>query len=229
MKKNFLLAGASSAMAKETALLLAKDNHHTLGISRKEISGVYSEFHSVNNYDSSSLPELKLSLHGLVYFPGSIRLKPFHRITKDEFLEDYQINVLGAIQVLQKYLPLLKQNEKASVVLISSVAAKTGMPFHASIASAKAAIEGLSMSLAAEFAPNIRVNCIAPSLVETPLAEKFLGSEEKKEAMKKRNPSGMVGDCKEMGSLIHFLLNENSSYINGQIIPIDGGHSTLRV
>ena len=229
MSKTFLLVGASSAMSVETARLLTQGNHTVIGISRQAIHEPYSQVHNVIDYNFGSLPNLTDPIDGLVYFPGSIRLKPFTRISKEEFLEDYTINVLGAINVLQQYLPLLKKTTSPSVVLISSVAAKTGMPFHTSIASAKAAIEGLSISLAAELAPQVRVNCIAPSLVNTPLAEKFLSTDEKQEAMKKRNPSHKIGSSKELAQLISFLLSDHSSYINGQIISIDGGHSSLRV
>ena len=125
------------------------------------------------NLDLSGLPEL---IDGLVYCPGSINLKPFHRLTEADFLTDWQINFMGAVKVIQQLLPALKKAEKPSIVLFSTVAVGTGMPFHASIASAKAAVEGLTRSLAAELAPKIRVNCIAPSLVQTSLAEKLVNT-----------------------------------------------------
>ena len=228
MSTNFLIIGAASAMAKATSQLLQANGGNTIGISRGDCSSHYTKTFQVTDYRTESLPEINEPISGLVYFPGSIRLKPFNRISKEEFLEDYSISVMGAIETIQKYLPNLKKQGNSSLVLISSVAASTGMPFHASVGSAKAAIEGLTLALAAEFAPVIRVNCIAPSLVNTPLAEKFLSSEEKKEAMKKRNPSQMVGESEDIAEMVAYILSEKSRYMSGQIIRLDGGHSTLR-
>ena len=164
-----------------------------------------------------------------MYFPGTINLKPFNRYTKDDFLHDYSINALGAAAFAQAYLPNLKKSSNGSIVFISTVAVAAGMPFHSSIAMAKAALEGLTRSLAAELAPKIRVNCIAPSLTDTPLSEKFLGTPEKREAAQSRNPSKKVGSAEDIANAIAFLLSEKSAWITGQVLAVDGGMGNLKV
>lgn len=172
--------------------------------------------------------ELPETLHGLVYFPGTITLKPFHRLGDDDFLQDLQVNLLGAVRLLRLALPALKKAESASVVLFSTVAVRAGLPFHASIASAKGAVEGLARSLAAELAPRIRVNCIAPSLTDTPLAENLLSSEEKRAAAEKRHPLHRIGNPAENARLVAFLLGDDSGFMTGQVLRPDGGLSVLR-
>lgn len=166
---------------------------------------------------------------GAVYCPGTIRLKPFHRIGSNEFLEDWQINAQGAAHFLQALHKALTQSVSASVVLFSTVAVQQGMPFHASIAMAKGAVEGLGRSLAAEWAPKVRVNVIAPSLTQTPLAEKLMSSPEKIEAGNKRHPLGRVGQAEDHANLACFLLSQESSWMTGQVIGLDGGMGALRV
>jgi NAD(P)-dependent dehydrogenase (short-subunit alcohol dehydrogenase family) len=136
---------------------------------------------------------------------------------------------MGAVEVLQTYLPNLKKGQHPSVVLLSSVAAQTGLPFHASISMAKAAIEGLTMALAAEWAPSIRVNAVAPSLTDSPLSERFLSTPEKTEAAKNRNPMKKVGSPQEIAEAICFLLNDSSSWMTGQVLTTDGGYGKLRL
>ncbi len=178
------------------------------------------------NIDLSSLPEV---IDGLVYCPGSINLKPFHRLTEAEFLSDWQINFMGAVRIIQAVLPRLKGAESASIVLFSTVAAGVGMPFHASIASAKGAVEGLTRSLAAELAPRIRVNCIAPSLTQTPLADKLVNTPEKMEGAARRHPLQRIGQASDIASMALFLLSSDSSWMTGQVLHVDGGLSTLKV
>ena len=157
-------------------------------------------------------------------------LKPFHRLTLDEMRRDMEVNHFGAIRVLQEALPALKKSRSASasVVLFSSVAATTGMAMHSSIAPAKAAVEGLGRSLAAEWAPKVRVNVIAPSLTDTPLAAPILSSDERREAAGKRHPLHRVGDASEVASMVKFLIEDSSAFITGQVFGIDGGMSSLR-
>jgi 3-oxoacyl-[acyl-carrier protein] reductase len=226
--RTYLFIGASSAMAQTTCEQLLSAGHRVIGISRSEVSG-YSDSLNADEYSLEQLPEITVPIDGLVYFPGTIQLKPFHRFKPEEVLNDLQVNTLGAFQSIQKYLPNLKQGTSPSIVLFSSVAAGTGMTFHASIAMAKGAIEALTRSLAAEFAPTIRVNAIAPSLTDTPLGEKFLSSPEKREASAQRNPLKKVGTTEELSNSIEFLLSEKSSWITGQILHVDGGMGTLRV
>ncbi len=180
--------------------------------------------------DSLELDDLPPELHGLAYCPGTIRLRPFQRLGTEAFLEDYRINLLGAVNVIQKCLPRLRKSKTgASIVLFSTVAVQTGMPFHASIASAKGAVEGLTRALAAEFAPRIRVNAIAPSLTETPLAESLLSTEGKRSAAAERHPLKRIGSPQDIAQLAVHLLSDNGSWISGQIIHVDGGMGALRV
>ncbi|MFO0477950.1 MAG: SDR family NAD(P)-dependent oxidoreductase [Bacteroidota bacterium] len=228
MSKTFLFAGASSAIAKETAKILNDKGHRVIGISTKDTNSVYSEFHQIEKYDFGVYPEITDSLDGLVYFPGTINLKPFARLSQAEFINDFQINSLGAIAFVQAYLNHLKKSQHGSIVFLSSVAASIGLPFHASISMAKGAIEGLIRALAAEFAPSIRVNCVAPSLVNTPLGYKFINTPDKMEQMKKRNPLQKVGDPIDVAQAIVFLLLEESAWVSGQVLSIDGGMSKIK-
>ncbi len=228
MIQTYLFAGASSAIAKETAQLLQTKGHKVIGISTKEKDFAYDEFYQIASYEFGNFPVLDNEISGLVYFPGTINLKPFHRLKPEEFATDYAINAMGAVAFTQNYLPNIKKVEKSSIVFISTVAVGIGMPFHSSIAMAKGAIEGLTKALAAEYAPSIRVNCIAPSLVNSPLAEKFLSSPEKIESMQKRNPMQKVGDAADIANAVVFLLGNESKWISGQIMAVDGGMSTLK-
>jgi NAD(P)-dependent dehydrogenase (short-subunit alcohol dehydrogenase family) len=164
-----------------------------------------------------------------VYFPGTISLKPFHRISHDDFARDLQINLLGAVHALQSALPALKASGNASVVLFSSIAVAQGMSFHASIAAAKGAVEGLARSLAAEWAPLIRVNVLAPSLTDTPLAQSLLSDETKRAAAAKRHPLQQVGQADDIVALLDFLISDHSRFMTGQILRPDGGLSSVRL
>lgn len=228
MPKNFLFAGASSAIALQTASMFQHDGHQVFGISTKPLSEGYNQSFLVERYSQGFFPVLEQPLDGLVYFPGTINLKPFARITPADFTRDYEINALGAAMFIQHYLPNLKKSGTASVVLISSVAASLGLPFHSSISMAKAALEGLTRALAAELAPSIRVNCIAPSLVDTPLASKFIDTDEKREQVAKRNPLRKVGSPSDIAGMVSFLLCDESQWMTGQVLNIDGGMGSLK-
>ncbi|MET4141800.1 SDR family oxidoreductase [Pedobacter sp. UYP1] len=232
-KKNILVVGGSSGIGLSLVKLLHQQNANIYVISRSiaedwpaEVqylqADVTGDLNAVNGF-------LPTELHGLVYSVGSITLKPFNRLTEDDFLNDYRINVLGAARIIQESVKQLKNAGAASIVLISSVAAKTGMPYHASIAAAKAAVEGLALSLAAEFAiQQIRVNVVAPSLTNTPLAQNLLGTPEKREASAKRHPLGKIGQPEDISNLIAFLLAEESGWMTGQVIGVDGGLGKLK-
>lgn len=174
------------------------------------------------------LPQISEPLNGIVYCPGTINLKPLKSLKLEDFQNDFEVNLLGAVKVINKYFNNLKEAGKSSIVLFSTVAVQTGMPYHASIASAKGAVEGLTRSLAAEFAPNIRVNCIAPSITNTPLAEKLLNNETKVKSSEDRHPLKRIGDAKEIAEAVAFLISDSASFITGQIIKIDGGISSIK-
>ncbi len=179
--------------------------------------------------DFEIIPNLPEVIDGLVYCPGTINLKPFHRFTIEDFQNDYNVNVLGAVRVLQACMKGLKKSDSAAVVLFSTVAVGVGLGFHSSISSAKGAVEGLAKSLAAEWAPNkIRVNVVAPSLTDTPLAGQLLGTEDKKEASNKRHPLGRYGQPEDIASAAIYLLSDNASWMTGQVLHLDGGLSSLR-
>ncbi|MEZ4935166.1 MAG: SDR family oxidoreductase [Saprospiraceae bacterium] len=232
--KNYLVVGGSSGIGLSLVKKLSAEGHQVLVISRN--AQTLSHLPNVTHLEKDLLTdevlegELPEALDGLVYCPGSINLKPFRSLKTEAFLADFQINVLGAVKVLQAAQKALKKAETpASVVLFSTVAVGQGMPFHSSIAASKGAVEGLARSLAAEWAPNIRVNCIAPSLTDTPLAERLVSTPEKKEANAQRHPLKRIGAPEDIAALAHFLLSENSSWMSGQVIGLDGGMSTLKI
>ena len=232
MSKNILIIGASSGIGEATAQNLINKGFNVYTASRNEakVSAIKHFTWDAQNPDNSVFSELPDTLDGLVYCPGTINLKPFQRLSQDDFKNDFQINVLGAVSVIQAVLPKLKKSSSASVVLYSTVAVKIGMGFHASVAASKGAIEGLTRSLAAELAPNkIRVNCIAPSLTETPLAKNLLSSDEKKEASNKRHPIGRFGQVSDIANMTSFLLSDEGSWMTGQILNIDGGMSSVKM
>lgn len=229
--ENILLIGGNSGIGLETLKILLNKGKNVFVAARKKPE-IEAEFNFLewdveqSKFDSQFLPD---NLSGLIYFPGTINLKPFNRISKDDFLKEFQINFFGAVDVIQAALPILKKNGNASVVLFSTVAVKMGMPFHAGIASAKGALEGLCKSLAAEYSPTIRFNAIAPSLTNTPLASKLLSSPEKIEASQKRHPLNKIGEPQDLAAMASFLLSAKSSFISGQIFIMDGGMSSIKL
>ena len=169
-------------------------------------------------------------LAGLVYAIGTLNLKGLNRLTADEMRRDFEVNALGAALTIQYLAPALRKNGRpASVVLFSSVAAEQGFKMHTSMGMAKGAVRGLTLSLAAELSPKVRVNAISPSLTRTPLAENMLGNEKLAEAIAKMHAMERLGTSEDMAALVEFLISEKSSWITGQIIGVDGGRSTLRI
>lgn len=220
MEKKTLIIGGTKGIGK--AILEELSGHECFIISRSEST---LSNHFMVDALTDELPEID-GLTGIVYCPGSINLKPFHRLTQDDFLDDYQKNVLGAVRVLQFYFRTLKKN-KGSVVLFGTVASQQGMPFHASIAAAKGGLEALARSLAAEWAPSIRVNTVNPSLTDTPLAEALLSTDQKRENAAQRHPLKKIGTPKDIAKAAVFCLEND--WVTGQSIGVDGGMSSVRV
>jgi 3-oxoacyl-[acyl-carrier protein] reductase len=232
MSKNIVIVGASSGIGLETAKSLLAKGYYVFSASRTQpdLAEITHLTWDAQNPDSTVFATLPEEIHGIIYCPGTINLKPFHRLSLEDFKNDFQINVLGAVSVIQAVLPKLKKSDGASIILFSTVAAKLGMGFHASIAASKGAVEGLTLSLAAELSANkIRVNCIAPSLTDTPLAKNLLSTDEKKEASNKRHPIGRFGTSADIANITTFLISDEASWITGQILGVDGGMGSIKM
>lgn len=223
--KNIVLIGGNSGIGASV-----KEKLETLGAQVYSYSRTGGDGKILDVTEAFSLIEgLPEVIDGLVYCPGTINLKPFHRFTVEDFQKDYEVNLLGAVKVLQACMKGLKKSSSASVVLYSTVAVNVGLGFHSSISSAKGAVEGLVRSLAAEWAPSkIRVNAVAPSLTDTPLAAQLLGTEDKKEASNKRHPIGRYGTAEDIAAASVFLLSNDSSWMTGQVLHVDGGMSSVK-
>ncbi|MDX1542417.1 MAG: SDR family oxidoreductase [Christiangramia sp.] len=231
MKKNILLIGGSTGIGKEIAKRMANDNKVIIA-SRNDIQtneeNIQHLKFDVLEDDITKL-ELPDTLHSFIYCPGSIDLRPFKMLKPEQFEKEMNLNFFGLVRSLHGVLDKLKKADQASLIFFSTVAVKTGMPFHTSVAAAKGAIEGFAKSLAAEYAPSFRVNVIAPSLTDTPMAEKLLASDEKKKKMDARHPLKRTGTTKDIASLATYLISEESSWMTGQVLGLDGGLSTLNI
>lgn len=230
--KNFVVIGGTSGIGLETVKQLSNAGHQVYVLSRtnRNLEGLENVTHIQWDAADGNAPvgEFPAQIDGLAYCPGSINLKPFHRLTTADFEADFKINVTGAVRAIQFFLPALKAVDSSSIVLFSTVAVQTGMVFHASIAAAKGAIEGLARSLAAELAPRVRANCIAPSLVQTELSAKLTSTEDKIKASAQRHPLARIGNPTDIASMATLLLTD-ATWLTGQVIHIDGGMSALRV
>lgn len=229
--KNILLIGGSYGIGLALTNLLKEENQiFVASRSKEQLQGknvIHIPFDALQDtLDVSKLPPI---IDGLVYLPGSINLRPFKGIKPETFQEDLNINFIAMVKVLQTVLPQLTASQQASVVLFSSVAAQVGMPFHTSVAAAKGAVEGFAKALAAEYAPKMRVNVIAPSLTDTPLADKFLNNDVKREKSAERHPLKRVGTPDDMAQMAAFLLSENSSWMTGQVLGVNGGMGSLSI
>jgi 3-oxoacyl-[acyl-carrier protein] reductase len=204
-------------------------SHKVVNISRTSPEHTHENLTHYNcDVLNDELPELDAA-DGLVYCPGSINLKPIKRLSLDDFKNDFEINVIGAVKTIQKYLPLLKNGNKPSILLFSTVAAKLGMPFHASVAASKSAVEGLTKSLGAELAPTIRVNAIAPTVTDTDLASKLLRNERMIENMNERHPLKKYLQPQEVADMATFLLSEKAASLSGQIFEMDCGIVSFKI
>lgn len=227
--KNLLIVGASSGVGLALAQRVKGDYQlWTAGRRHPHVDGVnHIDWDATKGALQASY--LPVKLDGLVYCPGTIRLQTFTKLKDSDFEQDLEINVMGAIRAIRCALPALKEAGNASVVLFSTVAVATGMSMHASVAAAKGAIEGLTRSLAAEYAPDIRFNAIAPSLTDTPLATPLLRSDRQREAAANRHPLKRIGSVDDMAAAAEFLLSDRSSWMTGQILKVDGGLGDLRM
>lgn len=229
MTKNILLIGGSQGIGLAMAKILS-EKHNLIVASRSneglnEIGVKHISFDATTDeLDLSILPD---ELHGFAYCPGSINLKPFKMMSMDVFQADMQLNFFSLVKIVKQIMP--KMAEGSSMVFFSTVAVGTGMPFHTSVAAAKGAIEGFAKSMAAEYAPKIRVNVVAPSLVDTTLAKRLLSNDRKREMMSERHPLKRVGEASDIANIAVFLLSEKSTWMTGQIVGVDGGMSTLNV
>ncbi|WP_299457725.1 SDR family NAD(P)-dependent oxidoreductase [uncultured Microscilla sp.] len=231
--KNYLIIGGSSGIGKALVAQLASEGHqvyatyHTTAVSDAP-KGV--QYHPLNVTDETlNLDFLPDSIDGVAYCPGSINLLPFARIKPQQFANDYELQVLGAVKVLQAIQKKLKAAQNPSIVFFSTVAVQTGFAFHAQVAASKGAIEGLTRALAAEFAPSIRVNAIAPSITDTPLAGRLLNSDDKKDKNAQRHPLKKIGTPDDIAQTAAFLFSDKANWMTGQIIHVDGGMSSVKL
>lgn len=224
--KKILVVGGNKGIGKAIVDEL-KSDHAIVNFSRTAPETHHNITHHEIDVLKDELPELE-DINAVVYCPGSINLKPVERLSLDDFRADFEINVLGAVNVIKNYAKTLKNNN-GNVVLFSTVATQLGMPFHASVAASKSAIEGITKSLAAEYATKIRFNCIAPTVTNTDLAARLLRNDKQKEAMQDRHPLKQYLQAEEVAQLATYLLSDKSKAISGQVFPIDAGLITLKL
>ncbi len=228
MKKTIIIIGGSKGIGKAIVDTLVV-HHNIINISR---TAPENNSPNLSHYGcdvlNDELPEIEQA-DALVYCPGSINLKPVSRLSLEDFKSDYEVNVLGAVKAIQKYLPVLKNGNNPSILMFSTVATKLGMPFHASIAAAKSAVEGLTKSLGAELAPTIRVNAIAPTVTNTDLASKLLRNERQVEAMKERHPLKSFLQPEDVAGMAEYLLSDKARSVSGQIFELDFGIVSFKI
>lgn len=226
--KNILIIGGSKGIGNAILLQqLEQHSIHNISRSAPELSHPNLKHYSLDVL-KDSLPEIE-NIDALVYCPGSINLKPIGSLSIEDFRNDFEINVIGAVKVIQNYLPILKKGTNPSILLFSTVAAKLGMPFHASIATAKAGVEGLVKSLGAELASVVRINAIAPTITETSLSAGILRNDRMKENMVERHPMKGYLKPEEVGDMADFLLSEKAKSISGQVFEMDYGIVTFKI
>ena len=230
--KNIFIVGASSGIGHALAESLQAQGAALFTAGRTQPEGIQSTHMTwdvTQTPAADALTQLPDMLHGIVYCPGTINLKPFQRLTPDDYRNDLEINVLGAVATIHACYAAIKKSKAGSIVLFSTVAAKLGMGMHSSVSVAKSAVEGLTKSLAAELAPfNVRVNAVAPSLTDTPMAQFLLADDTKREAANKRHPLNRYGSPQDIASMAAYLLSDQAAWITGQIIGVDGGMGTLK-
>ncbi len=238
MNKKILIFGGTGAIGFSIAKKMNEEGYSPVIISRNKedlaskAENIGCEYETCDILDSDQIENVSKKYNdevvGLAYCVGSINLKPLRMSKNDDFIDSFKINTLGAINVIKSNLPSLTKNN-GSILLFSTVAVQQGFTNHSIVSSSKGAIEGLTLSLAAEFAPKIRVNCIAPSLTDSKMSQKMVSNETIKKAIENMHPIPKIGQGEDFGDLSSFLLSEKNSWITGQIFHIDGGRSTLRI
>ncbi|NJB70174.1 NAD(P)-dependent dehydrogenase (short-subunit alcohol dehydrogenase family) [Saonia flava] len=228
MKKNILMIGGSCGIGNTIAKILMIDYQlYVASRTQKGLENIDAQHilfdATKDSLDKSLLPE---DLHGFIFCPGSINLKPFKMMSMDIFKDDMELNFFSLVNTVKEIMPIMQ--EGSSMIFFSTVAVSVGMPFHTSVAGSKGAIEGFAKSLAAEYAPKIRVNVIAPSLVDTPLSSRLLSNEKKREMMALRHPLKRIGEKTDIANAAEFLISDKSSWMTGQVIGVDGGISTIK-
>lgn len=226
--RTLILIGGSKGIGKAIANTLLP-SHNVINISRTAPEYSHENLQHIScDAINDDLPEIARA-DALIYCPGSINLKPINRLKLEDFRSDFEINVIGAVKAVQKYLPILKSGENPSIILFSTVAVKLGMPFHASVAAAKAGVEGLTKSLGAELAPSIRVNAIAPTVTDTDLASKLLRNDRMIENMKERHPLKKYLAPQEVADLASYLISDKSLALSGQVFEMDCGIVSFKI
>ena len=237
MNKKILIFGATGAVGSALTKLIKDESleAHLIGKNQDEISDLKDQTgfsYSIADVTDQNFIETidkdldGLEISGIAYCVGSIDLKPLNLVSKKDYLKSFELNLFPIVEIIKKYKDNLKKN-KSSVVLFSTVAVKQGFPNHSIISPVKASLEGLTVSLAAELAPNVRVNCIAPSLSKSKMAGKILSNPKIAEGIAKQHPLKRVGEGNDSAALAKFLLSDESSWITGQIIGVDGGRSNV--
>ncbi len=228
-----LIIGGSSGIGLELTNKLSDQGYNVIAtynqhsITSEKINLTYHHLNVMDKeIDLSFLPEV---VDGLVYCPGTVNLKPFNRLKPEDFTNDFELQVVGAVKVIQRALPHLQKCVSPSVVLFSTVAVQQGFNFHSLVSSSKGAIEGLVRALAAEFAPKVRVNCVAPSLTDTPLTQKLINPQERRMQNDQRHPLKRIGSPSDIANAVEFLLSEKSAWVTGQVLHVDGGMSAIRM
>ncbi len=230
--KKYIVIGGSSGIGLSIVNQLTSGGHQVEHFARNEGDWPEKDLvtHHTLDITSGKFPEEDVveSASGMVYCPGTINLKSFQQLKEEDFRNDLEINLMGAVRAVKLFYKALRKGKPSSIVFFSTVAVNPGMAFHTSIGAAKGAVEGMARSMAAEFAPNIRVNVVAPSLTDTPLAEKLMGSEDRREASKKRHILGRLGRPEDIANMAVYLLSEKAGWITGQVIGVDGGIGRTR-
>lgn len=227
--KNILVVGGSKGIGREIVNSQLEKGNNCYNFSRTE-SGINNQNLIEEKIDilSDDLPNIE-NIDSVIYCPGSINLKPILQLKEEDFVNDFNINVLGAIKTVKTYLNNLKKGDDPSLLFFSTVAVGQGMPFHSSVSVAKAGIEGLTKSLAAELAPSIRVNCIAPTITRTDMAQRILRNEKIEENIANKHPLKKICEAKDISDMADFLISHKAKNITGQIMHVDGGMSTLKI